>query len=753
MILKVLKKLTGNLFSYFYNKNEEIYSFISFLLFMRIMQICLDIKEFNYLLISLLFAAGLLIYFFFSHALKKRFFKFIFISVITSGLYEAYRIRKPVLSFIDLWFIDNYRQINTFISNGKPTFFQQYIPFFIVLIPLLSAAVKLLHSKSMEYIEVLFIIICLFLMWYLRYDYYIKDYLLVFLLLIAGLAADFNYKRNTAHFQRKSGGINVKRDNVIPLALIMCILTVSLSGLFIKYIGIRSLPDMLSAARQEKREKGVDAAYSISYSGYSGTNRALGGPVELSRDIAFRVESKDAYYLRGSVKDYYNGFIWSGSENDTNIFELNTDEESKAEVINDKLNNKLKVQAEKRELTIFPEGISTSTLFIPNIAYALDLKGEKYAREMDGALITFEGGNVTEPYTVYFYDSPLLNFKSASIYMQGFNELPQNFDEQYHRYMQLPDNLSPDIYKLTDNITENCSGYEKLNKIYEYLHNNYQYTLDVSAVPKNREFLDYFLFTEKKGYCTYFATASTIMCRIAGIPAKMVEGFKMENYKDEDGLYVVTDDMAHAWTEVLVSPEYNVWAILDCVPAVYAENTESRAVRAFEDSGRVKAAKNQYLKRDINKYRSEDGKYARKIFINPLIPGAALFIFIFLYSIYKIIKYRNYESYLVNYGSVIPLYQHARMRLRVIGILEPESNDDDIWIGNMNDEELKKYMRELIDAVYMEFYGNKKIDGFDKKRYYVYLERYIKMHQNLIIYYFRKYLRFPFIKGTNLNRK
>ncbi|WP_294359061.1 transglutaminase-like domain-containing protein [uncultured Clostridium sp.] len=35
--------------------------------------------------------------------------------------------------------------------------------------------------------------------------------------------------------------------------------------------------------------------------------------------------------------------------------------------------------------------------------------------------------------------------------------------------------------------------------------------------------MEKFLFQEKKGYCTYFATATTIMCRAVGVPARYKE--------------------------------------------------------------------------------------------------------------------------------------------------------------------------------------------------------------------------------------
>ncbi|HBM80181.1 MAG TPA: hypothetical protein DD426_04985, partial [Clostridiaceae bacterium] len=65
------------------------------------------------------------------------------------------------------------------------------------------------------------------------------------------------------------------------------------------------------------------------------------------------------------------------------------------------------------------------------------------------------------------------------------------------------------------------------------------------------DFVDYFLFDEKKGYCTYHASAMAVMSRMAGIPSRYVEGFAIsESDKGSDGIYKVPAYRAHAWVEL-----------------------------------------------------------------------------------------------------------------------------------------------------------------------------------------------------------
>ena len=146
--------------------------------------------------------------------------------------------------------------------------------------------------------------------------------------------------------------------------------------------------------------------------------------------------------------------------------------------------------------------------------------------------------------------------------------------KNYGEYLQVPENISKRTYDLVQDITKDSNtSIEKVLQIKNYLTKNYAYDLQVSVIPEDSEFIDYFLFVEKKGYCTYFNTAMTVMCRMAGVPARYVEGFKTPDKKDDSGLYSVSNSDAHAWCEVLLgASEYsNMWTIVDASPTASEE--------------------------------------------------------------------------------------------------------------------------------------------------------------------------------------
>lgn len=114
---------------------------------------------------------------------------------------------------------------------------------------------------------------------------------------------------------------------------------------------------------------------------------------------------------------------------------------------------------------------------------------------------------------------------------------------------------------------------EIVQKVKDYFEAEFQYTTRPGRSPRSEDFITHFL-REKKGYCTYFATAATMLYRYNGIPARYIEGYVITyedimtsdlneelDYNDfyegfsplgETGVVEVevTDARAHAWVEV-----------------------------------------------------------------------------------------------------------------------------------------------------------------------------------------------------------
>ncbi|MGI9442765.1 MAG: DUF3488 and transglutaminase-like domain-containing protein [Rubripirellula sp.] len=91
---------------------------------------------------------------------------------------------------------------------------------------------------------------------------------------------------------------------------------------------------------------------------------------------------------------------------------------------------------------------------------------------------------------------------------------------------------------------------------YLALSPDYSYTLDLNAksVP-GLDPLEQFLSIDKRGHCQYFAAALVMMLRSQGIPARIVVGYKTDEYNDISQQYVARQLHAHAWVEALIDRE------------------------------------------------------------------------------------------------------------------------------------------------------------------------------------------------------
>lgn len=61
--------------------------------------------------------------------------------------------------------------------------------------------------------------------------------------------------------------------------------------------------------------------------------------------------------------------------------------------------------------------------------------------------------------------------------------------------------------------------------------------------------LDQFLFSNKKGFCEHFSSATAILLRLNGIPARIITGFHGGLYNPNGGYFQVRGQDAHAWLE------------------------------------------------------------------------------------------------------------------------------------------------------------------------------------------------------------
>lgn len=108
-----------------------------------------------------------------------------------------------------------------------------------------------------------------------------------------------------------------------------------------------------------------------------------------------------------------------------------------------------------------------------------------------------------------------------------------------------------------------------VDRALEYFSNNLIYHFDYQIKNFREEKIDHFLFTEKKGVCEQFANTFVRMMKVAGIPARMVSGFRGGDIDTQTGEMIVRVRNAHAWAEVWI--EGRGWVRVDPTDAVPVE--------------------------------------------------------------------------------------------------------------------------------------------------------------------------------------
>lgn len=136
---------------------------------------------------------------------------------------------------------------------------------------------------------------------------------------------------------------------------------------------------------------------------------------------------------------------------------------------------------------------------------------------------------------------------------------------QYAVYYQLPPEITPATRALAAQITAGLdNNYDKAKAIERWLETKLTYTLEL-AEPGKTEPIDFFLFKRKKGHCEYFASAFVVLARIAGIPARQVNGFLGGEWNEYKGYVAVRAGDAHSWAEVYFPGKG--WVTFDATPA------------------------------------------------------------------------------------------------------------------------------------------------------------------------------------------
>lgn len=140
----------------------------------------------------------------------------------------------------------------------------------------------------------------------------------------------------------------------------------------------------------------------------------------------------------------------------------------------------------------------------------------------------------------------------------------------------LPPEETPALDRVAEELgLSNASPEESLSRISAFFAKHFVYAIwrGKAHLPRrNRTALESFLFEHRSGHCEYFATATTLLLRRAGIPARYVVGYAVEEQKGK--YYVVRERHAHAWAQAWI---HGAWREVDNTPGTWVAAEANRA--------------------------------------------------------------------------------------------------------------------------------------------------------------------------------
>ncbi|MCI6378288.1 MAG: DUF3488 and transglutaminase-like domain-containing protein [Clostridiales bacterium] len=310
------------------------------------------------------------------------------------------------------------------------------------------------------------------------------------------------------------------------------------------------------------------------YGYYPQGNARLGGPAEPSEYPVMTVKTDQRTLMRAVVKDEYTGRSWRDTSSGKRYLYVSPRWSKLRETVFLENMPSGAVRAastllDEHAVSVQMQNTATSTLFTPMFLRRFSPQGSMVAYFNDASeLFTTRDLQRGDRYTVF---TPIL--EGGGVQLGALiDAAPKGNDANYslamQTYMQLPEHLlnSSDAQRMlrdvNNMVSESATPYEKACAIMRHLQRYYRYTLTPDAPPETQDFVTYFLYVGKEGYCTYFASAMTVLCRMAGLPARYVEGFVAQ--PGADGFAYVTGLDAHAWTEVYF--EGFGWVPFDATP-------------------------------------------------------------------------------------------------------------------------------------------------------------------------------------------
>jgi hypothetical protein len=235
----------------------------------------------------------------------------------------------------------------------------------------------------------------------------------------------------------------------------------------------------------------------------------------------------------------------------------------------------------------------------PNLVFHADNAVRVYLQSQaifltgDGTIVSSASMGAGTVYTVVSANNTATasQLRAATVPLPpGDPPAPALSSTQQARYLQLP-HPYPQVAALADQITGRTSAtggsatastYNDVEAIEAWMARNIKYTTDIPPLAPGADAVNSFLFGSRLGFCEQISTATVVMLRSLGIPARETVGYVPGPYNPITDLYDVQAKDAHAWVQVWF-PGYG-WQNFDPTANVPLANPSPGSVLAHRAS-------------------------------------------------------------------------------------------------------------------------------------------------------------------------
>jgi protein-glutamine gamma-glutamyltransferase len=198
---------------------------------------------------------------------------------------------------------------------------------------------------------------------------------------------------------------------------------------------------------------------------------------------------------------------------------------------------------------------------------------------------------------------PLLDFRADYWTGPSMDAAPGPTD------LAVPDEERPALIDVAQRLgLDKMTERQKIRAVSRFFQENFHYSLNgPSRIGRNdrKSPLAQFLTNTMSGHCEYFATATVLLLRQAGVKARYITGYAVPESAHHGDTYLVRERHRHAWA-LVYHTETGIWEQIDNTPSAWADVAEA-STPWWE--GSTDFLSNLYF--DFSKWRTGKSSFSR----------------------------------------------------------------------------------------------------------------------------------------------